>query len=203
MYVSSLIKTFSRRHELPVDIEKDLMPALRQMGVEDEIYAFWDIELDPETLQGYCHREEIPRGDSTYFMTTIGFAKTGHEMERLVTGKELLHILDPMKCRASSSDKVYSLISKIALRADLVEPFSEKDDQSDRVAVLEALAILFPMAARNELIPFYKAEELSLAQIAELAELPPSYVKYALSDAWPDIHDILIRGREHREQNDC
>ncbi|MFO1118347.1 MAG: hypothetical protein U1E28_21970 [Beijerinckiaceae bacterium] len=202
MNVSSLIQIFASRTALPVDIEKDVLPELRKMGVSDEIYPFWDIELDPGTLQGYCHREEIPTQDGSYFMTTIGFAKDGPEMERLVTCKELLHILDPKTCRVSSADKVYGLISKIALRADLIEPFSDQDDQSDRVAVLEALAILFPMEARNALLPYFRNNELTLAQIAEYAELPPSYVKYALSDNWPRIHDVLIRGRQHREKSE-
>lgn len=201
MHASALIKTFSIKTALPIDIEKDVIAELRKMGVTDEIYAFWDLKLDVGTLQGYCHREEIPKDGSSYFMTTIGFAKSGHEMERLVTCKELLHILDPKNCRVVSGDKVYGLMGKITLRADLIEPFSEKDDQSDRVAVLEALAILFPLAARDKLLPYYKSEELSLAEIAEYAELPPSYIKYALSDKWPEIHRILLMGRQHREQN--
>jgi hypothetical protein len=203
MHASALIKQFSEKTTLPIDIDKDVIVALREMGVTDEIYPFWDIHLDVGTLQGYCHREEIPNGDgSFYFMTTIGFAKNGLEMERLVVCKELLHTLDPKKCRVSTAEKVYSLIAKLALRGDLMDPFSDDDDQADRVAVLESLSILFPMAARNELLPFYKSEEITLAQISELAELPPSYVKVALSDTWPKIHDILLRGRQHREKND-
>lgn len=200
MHASALIRQFSEKRELPIDIETHVIAALRSMGVSDEIYPFWDIHLSVGTLQGYCHREEIPRGDSSFFMTTIGYAKNGHEMERLVSCKELLHILDPKKCRVDTAEKVYSFIAKIALRGDLVDPFSDDDDQADRVAVLEALAILFPLAARNELLPFYKAGELTLAQISEYAELPQSYVKIVLSDRWPKIHEILLRGREHREQ---
>ncbi len=202
MLVSDLIEKFSTFTTLPIDIENDVIAELRRMGVEDKIFPFWDIELDSGTLQGYCHREEIPEGDTSYFLTTIGYAKNGHEMERLVCCKELVHILDPQNCRASTAEKVYGLISKIALRADLVEPFSTQDDQSDRVAILEALAIMFPLSVREIILPYYASGEKTLAEIADLAELPESYVQYALSDAWPDIHSILIDGRKHREQKD-
>lgn len=203
MRASELIKSFSQSYKLPVEIDDVIRFMQEKLGITDEIYPFWDIELDVGTLQGYCHREEIPTGrGSVYHMTTIGYAKSGHEMERLVACKELLHILDPHACRVSTGDAVYALISKIALRADLIEPFSQKDHDSDRVAALEALAILFPLAARNELMKYYKSGELSLAKIAELTELPESYVAYVLDDSWPDIHDILLRGREHRENHD-
>jgi hypothetical protein len=202
MKASELIKKFSESFKLPVEIDTVINFMRDEMGVTDEIYPFWDIEMDVGTLQGYFHREEIPNGDSSYYITTIGYAKSGHEMERLVACKELLHVLDPQKCRVASAEKVYALISKMALRADLIEPFSQKDHASDRVAALEALAVLFPLAARNYLLPFHNAGELSLAEIAELAELPESYVAYALSDAWPDIHEVLLRGREHRENHD-
>ncbi len=203
MRSSELIKTFSESFNLPVEIDNVILFMKEKLGVTDEIYPFWDKELDVGTLQGYCHREEIPSANGgSYFMTTIGYAKNGHEMERLVSCKELLHILDPKSCRASSPEAVHALINKIALRADLVEPFAPNDHASDRVAVLEALAVLFPLAARNYLVPYYKADEISLAEIADRAELPESYVAYALSDAWPEIHRILLEGREHRENHD-
>ena len=116
----------------------------------------------------------------------------GHEMERLVCCKELLHILDQNYMKVSTPSAVVDLIEKIILPPELVDPFADGiHTNSDRVAILHALAVLFPLSARAILLPPFKDGKLSAQKIAEIAELPVYYIQLVLNDGWLHIHKLL------------
>lgn len=50
MSVVELIKEFSGREKVPVDVN-DVVEILRQRGIKDEVY-FWAADLDGEKLRG-------------------------------------------------------------------------------------------------------------------------------------------------------
>ena len=193
MSVQDLILQYSTINSLPVEVD-NVVSSLRQMGVQDEIYYFWDRELPTTTLRGFLKREEIPFGSETKFHSTITYAVMGNDMERLVCCKELLHILDHEHCKTAVSDEVTALIKKIILPPDLADPFTDGSHvNADRIAIMHALAILFPLKARETLYPFYKHGKITIQKIAELAEIPEYYATFVMSDLWPMMHNIMVR----------
>jgi hypothetical protein len=64
---------------------------------------------------------------------------------------------------------------------------------TDRVAVAQALAVLFPFAARAVLLEPYRTKKIDIDVIAELAELPPKYVSAVMNDNWESTHALLVR----------
>lgn len=196
--VKELIREFSTRGTLPVEIE-DVIAAIRSRGISDEIYYFWDNNLDPKTLRGYIKHDEYPQPSGPPKLAVeITYAKMGHEWERLVCCKEVLHVLEPAEQRCGKPDEVDLLIEKIILPADLVDPFTDGlHAATDRAALIYAVATLFPLAARNILMPKYSNGKLTLADIEDIAELPARYVAIVMSAVWKDIHDwILAQGGE-------
>ncbi|MCB1503107.1 MAG: hypothetical protein KDK07_25570 [Bauldia sp.] len=194
--VADLIQEFSALTTLPVPIN-DVWEKLKEWGF-DEIYFFQDVDLDPTILNGHIEQEEIPcnDGNDSYIMNTITYAKTDNETERLVICKEMLHIMDPDEYRANKPKELEELIEKIVLPAELVDPVTENAHSiNDRIAITQASAVLFPLAARKLIMPHYQSGRYSLRQIADMAELPPRYVAPILSDFWPHIHDILAARR--------
>jgi hypothetical protein len=194
--VTKLIREFSNRETVPIDIEAEVIPALRSLGVADEIYCFWDHNLDPKVLRGYVKHDTYPQPDgSSHSVIEVLYGKMGHEWERLVCCKELLHILDPDPIRCAKPEDVDRLIDKIILPPDLVDPVTDigtLQAATDRLAVLQAVAILFPLAARKVLLPKYAEGRLTLADIEDLAEVPVRYVAMVMSAEWEEIHELLL-----------
>lgn len=199
MTVSKLLEEFSKLDALPVEVEK-VIEHVRARGVNDIITFFHDVDLDTKLISGFLKRDEFQKDGKQRFLSTITYGKLGHEMERLVCCKELLHILDPDSSRAHERTQVESLISKISLPPELVDPIDDEQSSNDRIAILEAMAVLFPLGARNILYDKYMNERVSLAWIAEQAELPAAYVKYAMNGFWPSLLEILIGRRKRIEE---
>jgi hypothetical protein len=192
MSATALVRKFAALDRVPVEVNM-VVNEIRAAGVKDEIYYFWDQNLDPTILRGYIKHDEYPQPDGAKKrVAEITYAKMGHEWERLVCCKELLHLLDPESERTWKVDDINRLIEKIILPPDLVDPF--KDGQHalvDRVAISYAVATLFPFGARQILMPAYQAKKFTLADIEELAELPRRYVAIVMSDAWTEIHKLI------------
>jgi hypothetical protein len=192
MSAKNLIQKFSKLDYLPVEIDL-VIGELRDLGIKDEIYPFWDPNLDPNILRGYIKHDEytLPDGTSRR-VAEITYAKMGHEWERLVGCKELLHLLDPEGQRVWQPEDVERLVEKIILPPDLVDPVKDGPHALiDRVAITYAVATLFPFDARQVLMPAYTAKKLTLADIEVMAELPRRYVALVMSDEWDLIHRII------------
>jgi hypothetical protein len=118
----------------------------------------------------------------------------GEEMERLVSCKEMLHILDPDYLKASTLETVDRLISKIILPPEFSDPATDGEHaNSDIIGIAHAIAVLIPLAAIEILRPALKAGKISIERIAEIAELPIFAVTVAMSDFWPDLHAHLVK----------
>ena len=188
MTVSKLIRDFSARTKLPVDVD-DIVAELKSRGVKDDIWYYWDTELDPSVMGGHIKHYKVPVGDLTRNVADITYGKMGNEKERLVCGKELLHILDPERFKTNTEEGLDHLIEKMRMPPDVVDIVSDGVHAlTDRFALTQALTVMFPLTARNALKPFYDSKKLSLLYIADLAELPPRYVGVIMSDAWDQIY---------------
>ena len=192
MQVKELIAEFSVKETLPIDL-KEVEDALRAKEVEDEIYYFYDQSLDHNILAGFILTEDIPWGDETKRFSTITYAKMGHEVERLVCCKEMLHILDPEYLQTRSIEAVDRLISEIILPPELSNMLKNGVQSNfDMIGITHAIAVLMPLAAIEIFRPIYKAGRITIEEIAKLAELPIFAINFAMSDVWPDLHAKLV-----------
>ena len=196
MLVGEFVRKFSTVEMLPVDIDDHVEPAIRATGVKDEIYIFPDPKLNPGILRGEIkhwkfthpdHSEDRRVADITYSEAQ------DHEWQRLVCCKELLHMLDPEDKRVANPDDIHRLVERIILPPDMQDPFVDGPKVvADRVAVIYAVAVLFPLACRTALLPDFTAGKRTLRQIADDTELPIRYVATVMSEIWPEIHQLLI-----------
>lgn len=194
------VRKCGERDYLPVDLDRDVIPDIIAMKVCNEIFYFHDPEMDTGSLRGHHVSECIPWNDETTKVhATISYGRGTNEMIRLVSCKEMLHLLDPKSCLTSSVEEIDYLISKIALPQNLVDPTDGHQVLTDRMVIILALAVLFPMRAREILLPAYVAGKISLERIADDAELPPEYVATVLHDSWPDAISAVLKGVEMLE----
>lgn len=111
----------------------------------------------------------------------------GEGLARLVTVKEMLHVVDPHDATAPTKDKVGQLID------DLLKSGAEKalgvPAYFDRRALFMALTILLPRDALDERRGRFKKGELTAEQIATEAVLPIGFVQFALRDDWQQMLD--------------
>ena len=193
--VDQLVKHFSDRESVPVNVA-DVVQYLRDVGVTDEI-LFFDVEIDPAILKGEIeHWEHVANGGvPARRVAKINTAKLlSPDEKRLVQCKELVHVIDPNENQVNTLAQTDALIDKIILPPALVDAATDGDHaHSDRAAIHIALAILFPMAARNLYMGPYKNGAIDLKMIAEWVDLPLPYVKLVMSDHWSILHDRMIR----------
>lgn len=195
MDAHEFIIEFGKNNILPIDLDEHVIPALVKAGITDEIYPFYDSNLPEGTLSGHFVHEKIPRNDrgDFYMMATITYGPGTNELQRLVACKEVMHLFDPHHCQVTKPEEVQDLMEKMILPKDLVDPIADGDKAlTDRMAVLQSVAILFPITARDTLLPLYRSKKIDLDKITELAELPKSIVVMVMSETWPKtLSDLL------------
>ena len=196
MSVAELIKKFDVREQVPVDVN-DVKAELETRGIKDEIY-FWPSTLDSKHLKGqlvHIDYWDYPgyEGAPTKTVADIYYAKNlPDDEQRLVCCKELLHILDPEHCRAATEEAITRLFSKMGLPPEMQEPFKDGAAvNTDRVAVYEAVAVLFPYATRQLLMPPFKATKINLTDITRMIDIPYKYVVFVMHENWEAVHSIL------------
>lgn len=156
-----------------------------------ELY-FWEEDLNTDILKGRIENWEYPKDGQIVNCIDIGYSKNlRKDWQRLVCCKELIHILDPIDCRVMTEEEFDRLCEKIVLPLDLQEPLDGKPVWTDRLAVYQALAILFPWASRQLLLQPFKLEKISLEEIAASTDLPIRYVSLVMSSVWEVVHRSL------------
>ena len=191
--IPELIRLFSTRESLPVQVD-DVIDEFRKHGIKDEIYI-WQVEADTDLLRGKIKHWDWEHDGNKTCVADIDISKNMDvRWQRIVSCKELLHMLDPPEAQVKSEDEIDHLVEKIILPAGLQDPVSDGYHvNTDRVAELQASAVLFPFAARNLFLKPFQEKKLPLAEIIRLTDLPPRYVAYVMSDIWPGIHELLAK----------
>ena len=195
MSVASLIEFFSTFRKLPVQID-DVRDQIVHLGIQDEIVFRPDPEMNQDILHGVFYRYRKYNGvyQLAKNCTLIVYnANLTQDWQRLVCCKELMHLCDPPTFRTDTPDHVVGLakhlleaqIHSIPRRTDLMA-------LKDRLAVYEALAILLPEEARDELKPYYDRGQLTIDQIAQFACLPQEMVGLVMHDGWTDVLDEFL-----------
>ncbi|MEA3473261.1 MAG: hypothetical protein U9R70_07550 [Pseudomonadota bacterium] len=198
MSIASLIRDFDARKVVPVELE-DVEAALAARGIKDEIYWF-PADINAEVLQGQLVHWEVEAdyeyptdhtGAEVRKVAAIYYAESMDDpWRRLVGCKELLHVMDAPEARASSPEVVLKLTEKIILSPEFQDVVRDGYvTTTDRNAILQAVAVLFPWRAREL---FIGDGTLSNVEIAGLVDIPLRYVALVMSNSWPLIHDLLI-----------
>lgn len=200
MSIGILIEEFAARRSVPVDVN-DVLAVLRNKGIKDEVY-FFPVDIDSEILRGqFVHWDEpndfeYPTDVTGAVMKSVAgifYAESlSDDWRRLVCCKELLHILDPEAWRAASEEEVRRLTERIVLPPEYQDALKDGlPTASDRIGILQAIAVLFPWEAREILLKAVAAGRLNEAEVARLVDLPQRYTALVMSEYWPDLYADL------------
>jgi len=200
MRVCDLITAFADRDILPIKVA-DVARLIMEAGVEEEI-CFIEVDIDTSILRGFIVQTTEPRGlydpDGNGRISKIYYGHSqDFEWQRLVCCKEMLHVLDESWQRAVTPEEVSGLVKKMALPPRFLIPNDGTDDSKkaifDRVGALQAVAVLFPMAIRELLLPKHQEGVLADDEIVHIVGLPQVYVRLVMSEFWPAVHAALSK----------
>ena len=189
----NLLTHFRGRVKLPVDVG-EISDFLIRSGCQDSIILHPE-ELDAKELRGTFVQYTTHAGaySAPEFVTLIIYPQNAPLAEqRIICGKEIIHLCDGKIARTNTADEVDALIDK------LLGPLSTEDygladimASVDRLALYQALALLFPMAARDVAIERIAEGVATVETIAAWAMLPIPVVRLILSDEWIEIHAVI------------
>ena len=188
-----LIEAFKDKTVLPIDLN-EVSQWLTGRGIQNEI-NFIPVELDPEgAIRGFIRRFHRSKGgwdmEPDEVSNIYYDSRQPVEWQNLVCAKELLHILDGA-C-VTTREAFDNLTQRLALPDDLRHLLDDPDFAFvDKVGTAPACALLLPMAARELLLPPYKAGLITAAEIARQAVMPVEHVRSVMSDIWPTVDSIL------------
>jgi hypothetical protein len=197
MSVRSLIEHYANGTHLHVRVRdiRDYMVS-GELAIKDRI-RFVGVEIDINVLRGFLHQYTKRPLDGSA-LRPMACADVHYdrrqpiEWQRLVCCKELLHLLDPQGHRTNTPAHVKLQIERIALppgmetiRTDGMRVWG------DRLADLQAIALLFPMEARRVLVG--KVDKIGPDNIARLVRLPEKYVRWVMSPQWEDMYPTILQ----------
>jgi hypothetical protein len=200
MLIKHLAKHFEDRVTLPIEIP-EIRDAVVALGVQDDI-VFSDEDMDPALCRGAFYQftsKVAPYAPSDLISLIVYSRQLEIPWQRMVCCKETVHVLDKAEGRTNKPDEVLALVDK------LLGPLSNEDygmadmmAASDRLALYQGLAVIFPPAARlNALKKIEKAESeqaknAAMEQIAEWASVPLPLVRFALLEGWPSVREQIL-----------
>lgn len=194
MLFAELVRSFSGRTVLPVDVN-DIIPFLRENNIQDDI-EFVGVDFNTEILQGKIKRwtsRNAVYGDQIFYANIYYPRNVTLDWQRMICCKELLHLMEPHDWHVSAKEDILKLAQKIGLpREQQDAPGDGIHAMSDRVMEYIALAVLFPWAAREQLIVPFQADKLTLADIARLADIPHRYVGLLMHEMWDPVYKGIM-----------
>ncbi len=182
----NIFEHFSCHTKLPVSL-KHVKEHILETGLVDRIRRV-PVPTDGYFLFGGYHKyRDLKTGER---VALIAYPDDhGQAFARLVTVKEMLHVLDPHEATSPTKDKVGLLID------DLIRSGAAKllgvPATFDRRALLLALTVVLPRDALDDRRGLYKKGDLSVEDIATEALVPESFVELALRDDWQDMLDRI------------
>jgi hypothetical protein len=196
MSVRNLIEYYANDTCLHVPVRKIRDHMIQRLGIKDRI-LFVGVEIDVNVLRAFIHayKEKEIKGSALRPMACADIhydRRQPIEWQRLVCCKELLHLMDPADYKIKTPEHVKKQIERIALppgmetiRTDGMRVWG------DRLADLQAIALLFPMAARQVLME--KVDQIGPENIARIAKLPEKYVRWVMSPQWDEMYPTILQ----------
>ena len=194
MSVRKIIEAFAVRTTLPIS-PNDVKAIAIDLGMRDRI-TFVGVDLNPAHLLGMFY---------SYFEATGVYSvpdvcayiyyerRQPTSWQRLVCCKEMLHMFDHQSQKTAKRDEVEKLIVDMArgLGGFDAETFG-LHGLIDQITIMRALAILFPIEAREVLLPKLKSNDITLEEISAIADLPLPFVNIVMGEKWPEIYKIIL-----------
>ncbi|MFC3165408.1 hypothetical protein [Ciceribacter thiooxidans] len=197
MYLKNLINAVASLDSMPIEVE-ELTKHIIAAGCQDSI-IFHPVDEDPGAFQGLFYQYTTHAGvySTPDFVTLIVFSKhLPLEWQRLVCCKELIHACDSDVERTNTADEVEALLEKV------LGPLTSQDfgladlmAAKDKLAIYQALALLFPPEAWAQALAYVKAaddEAAAVERVARWACIPKDLVAFALTDDWPSLRTALL-----------
>lgn len=196
MTAKILIEHFAATTQLPMRVRTIRDHMIQTLDIKDRI-QFVGVEIDVNVLRGFLHqyREKEIKGSALRPMACADIhydKRQPIEWQRLVCCKELLHLMDPKDYRTNTPAHVKRQIERIALppgmdnlRTDGMRVWG------DRLADLQAVALLFPLEARRVIVE--KVDTIGPENVARLVRLPEKYVRWVISPEWEELYPTILK----------
>jgi len=140
---------------------------------------------------------KIAYDDEPMLVSNIHYKKTStKEQIRFICCKELLHILDPVKCKTHSLEGLNDLISDMCSSVDVLTNKSSQTAQ-DYGNVVLAASVFISNEMRTEALKAIEMKKLTIRKFADALMIPIGAVRIVLREDWPkrlkDQMEILYR----------
>jgi hypothetical protein len=195
MNVRNLIEHYANDTQLHVPVRKIRDHIIQKLDIKDRI-QFVGVEIDVEVLRAFLHqyKEKEINGSALRPMACADIYydhRQPIDWQRLVCCKELLHLMDPAEYKTKTPEHVKKQIERIALPPGM-EPIRTDGMRvwGDKLADLQAIALLFPMEARRVLMS--KVDQIGPENIARVAKLPEKYVRWVMSPQWDEMYPTIL-----------
>ena len=184
----NLYEHFATHTVLPIRLNM-VREHILETGFVNKIVRY-PVDLDHYIMQGgyqlYRDLTSYAHGE----VARIGYPKNASEgLQRLVTVKEMLHILDPHEATSPTKEAVDKLIKDL-----IVEGIGKKmglPAHFDKNGLLHALCILVPRDWLDIVRPAYR-EDKTLDEIADEARITKPFAQIAMTDEWRDVIEKII-----------
>lgn len=192
-----LLDHFACYTHLPVRLA-DVKAQILEAGLVDQINRY-PVDIDPLILRGifrlYHHKPPYAPAGGYTVAEIIYSANLPPYEARFVQVKEMLHVFDKDAEMAAKIEQVQQLAEDIIVPMEVLlklRGLPSRPVLSDRSMIFPALAVLLPRDFLDEVRPLYKAGRVSPSTIAQAAQVPTEYVRFALRDDWQEILDTAI-----------
>jgi hypothetical protein len=182
----NVFEHFSCHTKLPVPLTM-VKDHIIETGLVDRIRRV-AVPIDDYLVQGGYHLfKDLETGER---IALIGYpGDHGERIARLVTVKEMLHVVDPHEATAPTKIRVDQLIDDLLISgaANMIG----LPAYFDKKGMLRAMTILLPRDALDERRASYKKGDLKAAEIAAEARIPLGFMEVALRDEWEKIVESI------------
>ena len=179
--------------QFPVEVD-DICTIMVNLGIQDRIQCDAQSFKD-EALLGmyYQYRERhVPYGDPQQTSQVIYSADVGIAHQRLICVKELVHICDSAQQQTMTPEELEKLLN-VLLAGKEAPDFGLSNYQAtkDKIALYEAVALLFPKTPRAHEKRALETSEKTITEIARDACLPEDVVSFVMTDEWELLRQEL------------
>lgn len=193
MSLGKMIARFEGQRRLAVRLNS-VRDAVVELGVQDEI-TFHPVDIDESKLRGAFRLSRYrPRlyADPVHYADIMYAKSLDEDWRRLVCVKEMMHLFDADPHKAASCDDIDTLVRRMSRPPELRDIEVLDQEFNDRAAILPALAILFPRAARDALLDEYRCGNKKDHDLAAAAVIPQRYIEFLMSDTWARVYPALL-----------
>lgn len=188
-----LLAAIEGRDDQPIEIE-GIAAELVNLGCQDE-FIFSPQNTDPGVLRGiyYQYIKHNQAYGQPILVTLIVYSQNvSLEWQRMISCKELIHVCDSAAAKTDTRAEVDSLLEKL-LGPLSTEDYGLADFQTsvDRLALYQALGLLFPLGARAQALKQIKDGNATVDEIVTWAVVPKPLILMALTDEWPGVFEAL------------